>query len=103
MAKLLDDLMARVGADWEPTETREAAITISACLPEMHVAMVDSLTMAKLSNTRTDSLKILIEAGYEFLKDKVPMDLDENVDLLLQEWAIQHSGNCNVSFRGHFD
>ena len=92
MAKLLYDLMTRVGADWEPVESRENIITISARLPWEHVAMVDSLTMAKLSNTRTDSLKILIEAGYEFLKDKVPMDLDENVDLLLQEWAIQHSG-----------
>ena len=92
MAKLLDDLMARIDDEWELTAAKEAAVTISARLPETHLAMVDSLTMAKLSNTRTDSLKILIEAGYEFLKDKVPMDLDENVDLLLQEWAIQHSG-----------
>ena len=89
MAKLLDDLMSRIDDEWEPTAPREAAITISARLPEMHVAMVDSLTMAKLSNTRTDSLKILIEAGYEFLKDKVPMDLDENVDLILQGWATE--------------
>ena len=81
MAKLLDDLMARMDADWEPTAPKEAAITISARLPEFHVAMVDSLTMANLSTNRTESLKILIEAGYEFLKDKVPMDLDENVDL----------------------
>ena len=92
MAKLLDDLMARMDADWEPTAPKEAAITISARLPEFHVAMVDSLTMANLSTNRTESLKILIEAGYEFLKDKVPMDLDENVDLLLQQWSIQHSG-----------
>ena len=92
MAKLLDDLMARMDADWEPTAPKEAAITISARLPEFHVAMVDSLTMANLSTNRTESLKILIEAGYEFLKDKVPMDLDENVDLILQEWAIQHLG-----------
>jgi hypothetical protein len=92
MAKLLDDLMSRIDDEWEPTAPREAAITISARLPEMHVAMVNSMTMAKLSNTRTDSLKIRIEAGSEFLKDKVPMDLVENVDLLLQEWPIQHSG-----------
>ena len=45
---------------------KEAAITISARLPEFHVAMVDSLTMANLSTNRTESLKILIEAGYEF-------------------------------------
>ena len=25
----------------------------------------------------------------EFLKDKVPMDLDENVDLVLQGWATE--------------
>ena len=68
---------------------KEAAITISARLPEFHVAMVDSLTMANLSTNRTESLKILIEAGYEFLKDKVPMDLDENVDLVLQGWATE--------------
>ena len=55
----------------------------------MHVAMVDSLTMANLSTNRTESLKILIEAGYEFLKDKVPMDLDENVDFVLQGWATE--------------
>ena len=89
MAKLLDDLMARIDADWEPTAPKEAAITISARLPEFHVAMVDSLTMANLSTNRTESLKILIEAGYEFLKDKVPMDLDENVDLVLQGWATE--------------
>ena len=87
MAKLLDDLMARVGSEWEPTAPREAAITISARLPETHVAMVDSLTMVHLSNTRTESLKILIEAGYEFLKNKVPMDLDEQVDFLLEVWS----------------
>ena len=63
MAKLLDDLMARMDADWEPTAPKEAAITISARLPEFHVAMVDSLTMANLSTNRTESLKILIEAG----------------------------------------
>ena len=89
MAKLLDDLMARMDADWEPTAPKEAATTISARLPEFHVAMVDSLTMANLSTNRTESLKILIEAGYEFLKDKVPMDLDENVDLVLQGWATE--------------
>ena len=89
MAKLLYDLMARMDADWEPTAPKEAAITISARLPEFHVAMVDSLTMANLSTNRTESLKILIEAGYEFLKDKVPMDLDENVDLVLQGWATE--------------
>lgn len=89
MAKLLDGLMARMDADWEPTAPKEAAITISARLPEFHVAMVDSLTMANLSTNRTESLKILIEAGYEFLKDKVPMDLDENVDLVLQGWATE--------------
>ena len=50
MAKLLDDLMARMDADWEPTAPKEAAITISARLPEFHVAMVDSLTMANLFN-----------------------------------------------------
>ena len=33
MAKLLDDLMTRVGADWEPVESRENIITISARLP----------------------------------------------------------------------
>ena len=89
MAKLLDDLMARIDDEWEPTAPKEAAITISARLPEFHVAMVDSLTMANLSTNRTESLKILIEAGYEFLKDKVPMDLDENVDLILQGWATE--------------
>ena len=47
------------------------------------------MTMANLSTNRTESLKILIEAGYEFLKDKVPMDLDENVDLVLQGWATE--------------
>ena len=47
------------------------------------------LTMANLSTNRTESLKILIEAGYEFLKDKVPMDLDENVDFVLQGWATE--------------
>ena len=87
MAKLLDDLMARVGSEWEPTAPREAAITISARLPETHVAMVDSLTMVHLASTRTESLKILIEAGYEFLKNKVPMDLDEQVDFLLEVWS----------------
>ena len=66
MAKLLDDLMARIDDEWEPTAPKEAAITISARLPEFHVAMVDSLTMANLSTNRTESLKILIEAGYEF-------------------------------------
>ena len=66
MAKLLDDLMTRVGADWEPVESRENIITISARLPWEHVAMVDSLTMERLSTTRTDSLKILIEAGLSF-------------------------------------
>ena len=89
MAKLLDDLMARIDDEWEPTAPKEAAITISARLPESHVAMVDSLTMASLSSNRTESLKILIEAGYEFLKNKVPMDLDENVDLVLQGWATE--------------
>ena len=89
MAKLLDDLMARIDDEWEPTAAKEAVITISARLPELHVAMVDSLTMANLSTNRTESLKILIEAGYEFLKDKVPMDLDENVDLVLQGWATE--------------
>ena len=49
----------------EPTAPKEA-VTISARLPEFHVAMVDSLTMANLSTNRTESLKILIEAGYEF-------------------------------------
>ncbi len=89
MAKLLDDLMTRVGADWEPVESRENIITISARLPWEHVAMVDSLTMERLSTTRTDSLKILIEAGFEFLKDKVPMDLEETADLILQQWAME--------------
>ena len=89
MAKLLDDLMSRIDDEWEPTAPREAAITISARLPEMHVAMVDSLTMERLSTTRTDSLKILIEAGFEFLKDKVPMDLEETADLILQQWAME--------------
>ena len=54
----------------EPIEEHEHALNISARLPELHVAMVDSLTMARLANTRTDSLKIIIEAGYEFLKTK---------------------------------
>ena len=89
MAKLLDDLMTRVGADWEPVESRENIITISARLPWEHVAMVDSLTMERLSTTRTDSLKILIEAGFEFLKDKVPMDLEATADLILQQWAME--------------
>ena len=75
MAKMLNELMARVGADWEPMEEHDVAMNISARLPELHVAMVDSLTMARFSNTRTDSLKIIIEAGYEFLKDKLPADL----------------------------
>ena len=92
MARLLNELMARVGADWEPIEEHEHALNISARLPELHVAMVDSLTMARLANTRTDSLKIIIEAGYEFLKDKVPMDLDENVDMILGDWEAQRSG-----------
>ena len=92
MAKLLDDLMARIDDEWEPTAPKEAAITISARLPESHVAMVDSLTMANLSSNRTESLKILIEAGYEFLKNKVPMDLDEHVNLVLEAWAHEHSG-----------
>lgn len=92
MAKLLDDLMARIDDEWEPTAPREAAITISARLPESHVAMVDSLTMASLSSNRTESLKILIEAGYEFLKNKVPMDLDEHVNLVFEAWSHEHSG-----------
>lgn len=92
MAKLLDDLMARIDDEWEPTAPKEAAITISARLPESHVAMVDSLTMASLSSNRTESLKILIEAGYEFLKNKVPMDLDEHVNLVLAEWSHEHLG-----------
>ena len=92
MAKLLDDLMARIDDEWEPTAPKEAAITISARLPESHVAMVDSLTMANLSSNRTESLKILIEAGYEFLKNKVPMDLDEHVNLVLEAWSYEHSG-----------
>ena len=37
-------------------------------------------------------MKIIIEAGYEFLKDKVPMDLDENVDMILGHWEAQRSG-----------
>ena len=81
--------MARVGADWEPMEEHDVAMNISARLPELHVAMVDSLTMARFSNTRTDSLKIIIEAGYEFLKDKLPADLDENVNLILEHWESQ--------------
>ncbi len=92
MAKLLDDLMARIDDEWEPTAPKEAAITISARLPESHVAMVDSLTMASLSSNRTESLKILIEAGYEFLKNKVPMDLDEHVNLVFAEWSHEHLG-----------
>jgi hypothetical protein len=92
MAKLLDDLMARIDDEWEPTAAKEAAVTISARLPETHLAMVDSLTMVHLSNTRTESLKILIEAGYEFLKNKVPMDLDEQVDFLLEAWSQEHTG-----------
>lgn len=92
MAKLLDDLMARIDDEWEPTAPKEAAITISARLPESHVAMVDSLTMANLSSNRTESLKILIEAGYEFLKNKVPMDLDEHVNLVLEAWSHEHLG-----------
>ena len=70
MAKLLDDLMARIDDEWEPTAAKEAAVTISARLPETHLAMVDSLTMVHLSNTRTESLKILIEAGYEFFEEQ---------------------------------
>ena len=89
MAKMLNELMARVGADWEPMEEHDVAMNISARLPELHVAMVDSLTMARFSNTRTDSLKIIIEAGYEFLKDKLPADLDENVNLILEHWESQ--------------
>ena len=89
MAKMLNELMARVGADWEPMEEYDVAMNISARLPELHVAMVDSLTMARFSNTRTDSLKIIIEAGYEFLKDKLPADLDENVNLILEHWESQ--------------
>ena len=66
MAKLLNDLMAQLMTNGRPTAAKEAAVTISARLPETHLAMVDSLTMVHLSNTRTESLKILIEAGYEF-------------------------------------
>ena len=51
-----------------PVESRENIITISARLQQEHVAMVDSLTMERLSTTRTDSLKILIEAGLSFKK-----------------------------------
>ena len=50
----------------ETSREQENIITISARLPWEHVAMVDSLTMERLSTTRTDSLKILIEAGLSF-------------------------------------
>ena len=92
MAKLLDDLMARIDDEWEPTAAKEAAVTISARLPETHLAMVDSFDYGSSLKYCTESLKILIEAGYEFLNNKVPMDLDEQVDFLLEAWSQEHTG-----------
>ena len=90
MAKLLDDLMTRVGADWEPVEKAGKILLLFLldCLGSMLQWLI-LLTMERLSTTRTDCLKILIEAGFEFLKDKVPMDLEETADLILQQWAME--------------
>ena len=99
MAKLLDDLMTRVGADWEPVESRENIITISARLPWEHVAMVDSLTMERLSTTRTDSLKILIEAGFEWREPGCSMCLAMNADKLQPGEHCASTSNRNFEGR----
>lgn len=89
MAKLLDDLMRKVDSNWEPTEkSKETLINISARLPQSYVAMVDALTCANLADNRTESLKLIIEAGFEFLNDRVPVNFDDVLDEVYKDYAL---------------